>query len=185
MHCAPTRAQTDDPHARARAADAERRIAHLAAGGHSAAAIAAIEGAEPEQIEGLLGDEPFARLVHAYEVLEARPPEERRAELVRIARFLIDEAIGLGHVRVAFFVVREELRGRDAAETVADKLIAQRAKAAEPPPPAPFPEDTPSPTARRPHLPAHPADRMAQPACAQLLRALLHAFRLRAEAVTR
>src|SRR3954447_15885977 len=99
MTCAPVCSRSDDlstrggARARARAAT-ERRIAHLAAGGHSAAAIAAIEGTDQEHVETLLGDESFGRLVRAYEVLEAKPPQERRAELVRIAQFLIDEAIG-------------------------------------------------------------------------------------------
>src|SRR5215212_7782425 len=136
-----------------RAQALRRRCAHLAAEGYGASEIAAVEGIQESHIEDLLGDEAFGRLVRAYEVLAAKPDAERRAKLVRLAQNVIEEAIGLGHVRVAFFVVREELRGRDAAETVADKLIAQRAKAAEPLPPAPEPAAADAP--RRAHLPAH------------------------------
>ena len=183
MNRSPTRPRADDPFSRGgtrpagQVLDAKRRVAHLAADGRAAAEIAAIEDVEPGQVDELLADARFASLVRAYKALDARPSAEQRAKLVAIALHLIDEAIGLGHVRVGFFVVREMLHGRCAAETVADKLIAQRAKAAEPPPPPVEPPSEPA----KPHLPAHPADRMAQRAQSQLMLALLGENRVREE----
>src|SRR5204862_5902193 len=148
---------------------AKRRVAHLAAEGYTAGEIAEVEGLTAEQVEQLLGDERFARLVRAYKVLEAKPLEIRHERLVKLALHLIEEAISLGHVRVGFYVVREKLRARHAAEVVVEKLMRQRAKAAEPLPPQAHPASEPSAEPAKAHLPVHPADRMAQRAQSQLM----------------
>src|SRR5919202_2502477 len=114
---------------------ARRRVAHLAAEGYSAREIAHVEGIRAEHVEELLGDERFAKLVRAYEVIRAKPLEEQHERLVRQALWLIEEAIACGHVRVGFYVVREKLRARSAAEVLAAKLIEQHRKAVGPPPP--------------------------------------------------
>src|SRR5919202_5750831 len=113
---------------------ARRRVAHLAAEGYSAREIAHVEGIRAEHVEELLGDEKFAKLVRAYRVIQTKPLEEQHERLVRQALWLIEEAMAVGHVRVGFYVLRERLRARDAAEVIARKIEEQRAKAAEPPP---------------------------------------------------
>src|SRR4051812_18703171 len=133
-----TRPRNDSPAQDGRRAQAlRRRCAHLAAEGYAAREIAEVEGVGADHVEDLLGEEAFGRLVRAYKVLEVKPDGGRRAKLVPLARGITAGAIGPGHARAAFFAAREEPPGRDAAETVVEKLIAQRAKAAEPLPPSP------------------------------------------------
>ena len=71
----PLRSRDDAPPARGgrRAQALRRRCAHLAAEGYAAREIAEVEGMEAGQVEDLLGDEAFGRLVRAYKVLAAKP----------------------------------------------------------------------------------------------------------------
>jgi hypothetical protein len=128
------------------------RVADRLAAGLSPAAAALAEGERgAELVEELLAQEDFRELVEATRECLAEPPEVQRRRLVMLARQTLERAMAWdGDPRVALFVLEEDARGRDPAETLADGVQKARRRAlaaASPaaPPPAPEPPDQPQP----------------------------------------
>ena len=94
-------------------------------------------------------------------------PEERRRILTELARHLLMEAVALGDVRVACFILMQERKGQDPARTLADGVIAAKKRAARPAPAPPTPSQTPRP-------PRDPDDRMLERVEARLRGELQH-----------
>ena len=138
-----------------------RRSRRLAAG-MSPREVARAEQVDEAEIQDLLQRADFAALVQSWHAIDALPQAEQIRRLVILARQAIEQALCDWDVPAAFFVLRENERGRDPAETVAKGIIAasrRRARTSTAPPPAPAPDASPSqpPPAQRP-----PADPGAQ-----------------------
>lgn len=131
----------------------ERRLGRRLAFGATPAQAATAEGVPETDVATLLADPAFAALVDAYRDLQALPEDAARERLRRLARALLDEMLIEGDVRAALFILREEGRGRDPADTLAAGVLASAA----PPPPRPAtPRTAPTAPDRR-----HPTDRAA------------------------
>ena len=123
-----------------------RRSRRLAAG-MSPREVARAEQVDEAEIQGLLRQADFAALVESWHAIDALPQAEQIRRLVVLARQAIEQVLCDWDVPAAFFVLRENERGRDPAETIANGIIAaarRRARAG---------------TAHRPHphrTPAHP-----------------------------
>lgn len=156
----------------ARATLGRRRLSQRLAFGLTPAEAARAEGLPVAEVDALLADPDFAGLVEEYRALEALPEDRARGLLTRLARLVLEEAVSLGDLRAACFVLREEGRGRDPARTLADGVIAARRRAASPPPPPPVAARPAATVPTAPRRPADPvdlvADRMAWRAAAQL-----------------
>jgi hypothetical protein len=100
-----------------------RWIAKRLAAGMSAVEVAAVERTTPEQIEGLLGEQSFRRLVAHYEALGRLDPETRMRRLMALAVDLLEIAMEEGDIRVAAFLVEEGRAGRQPAETIARGIV--------------------------------------------------------------
>ncbi len=127
------------------------RVADRLAAGLSPAAAALAEGERGAAlVEELLAQEDFRELVEATRESLAEPPEVQRRQLVMLARQTLERAMAWdGDPRAALFVLEEDARGRDPAETLADGVqkARRRAVASASPPAAPPP--APEPPARR------------------------------------
>lgn len=150
------------------------------------AEVARAEGRDEAAIHALLEQEGFRGLVASYRALAERSAAEQTARLVKLARFAIENALSDWDVGAALFVLRENARGLDPAETVARGVVAasrrniEAAAAALPTaPPRPAPEAS----ATRPH---DPGLRLLERGAARLRRGLIeeHAVRHAAEAAT-
>jgi hypothetical protein len=117
----------------------ERRIGRRLAGGLTPAQAATAEGVPEGDVATLLADPAFTTLVDAYRHLQALPEAAARERLRRLARALLDEALVEGDVRVACFILREEGRGRDPADTLARGVLVTAAATPSPAPPTPEP----------------------------------------------
>jgi hypothetical protein len=115
-----------------------RRSRRVAAG-MSPREVARSEQVDEAEIQGLLQQADFAALVESWHVIDALPQAEQMRRLVALARQAIEQALYDWDVPAAFFVLREDARGRDPAETIAHGIIAasrRRARASTAPPPA-------------------------------------------------
>jgi hypothetical protein len=155
------------------------RLARRVAAGMSARRAAVAEGLAGEELESILGDPEFAELVEACRTLDTLSEDEAVERLVRLARFVIEDALARGHVMVGLYVLREHERGRNPARSLATSAVASRrraiARAAKPPAPPPNAPAPPRPRACRPHA----ADRAAWSAAARLRGALVQEAVLR------
>jgi len=106
-----------------RARHDRRRIAQRLAASLRPSIVAALEGTSDADIETLLGDAGFARLVKHYEELRALPPDARLAKLKDTAMEVLELALEAGDVRVALFVMAEGGAGRHPAETLAKGVV--------------------------------------------------------------
>ena len=150
---------------RARRTPARRqwlRVADRLAAGLSPEAAAVAEGQGGAQlVESLLAQADFRALVESTREELAEPPDVRRRQLVMLARQTLERAMAWdGDPRAALFVLEEDARGRDPAETLADGVEQARrralATAAPRPPPVPPPQpppEAPAPPAATPHDP--------------------------------
>ena len=107
------------------------RVADRLAAGLSPAAAALAEGERgAELVEELLAQEDFRELVEATRESLAEPPEVQRRQLVMLARQTLERAMAWdGDPRAALFVLEEDARGRDPAETLADGVQKARRRA--------------------------------------------------------
>jgi hypothetical protein len=85
--------------------------------------VAGLEGTREADIQTLLGDAGFARLVRHYEELRALAPEVRVQKLMDMAMEVMELALEAGDVRVALFVMAEGRAGRHPAETLAKGVV--------------------------------------------------------------
>ena len=120
------------------------RVADRLAAGLSPAAAALAEGERGAAlVEELLAQEDFRELVEATRESLAEPPEVQRRQLVMLARQTLERAMAWdGDPRAALFVLEEDARGRDPAETLADGVQKARRRAVA---------SAASPAARPPH----------------------------------
>ena len=100
-----------------------RRSRRLAAG-MSPREVARAEQVDEAEIQDLLQRADFAALVQSWHAIDALPQAEQIRRLVILARQAIEQALCDWDVPAAFFVLRENERGRDPAETVANGIIA-------------------------------------------------------------
>jgi hypothetical protein len=112
------------------------RVSQRLASGMTPQAIAWAEGTDAAAVEDLLQRDEFRRLVDSFAELLARPAEAQRARLVRLARIALENALGDWDVGAALFVLEEDARGRDPAETLASGILA-RGRGTAAPAPAP------------------------------------------------
>ena len=107
------------------------RVADRLAAGLSPAAAALAEGERGAAlVEELLAQEDFRELVEATRECLAEPPEVQRRRLVMLARQTLERAMAWdGDPRAALFVLEEDARGRDPAETLADGVQKARRRA--------------------------------------------------------
>jgi hypothetical protein len=121
------------------------RVADRLAAGLSPAAAALAEGERgAELVEELLAQRDFRELVEATRECLAEPPEVQHRRLVMLARQTLERAMAWdGDPRAALFVLEEDARGRNPAETLADGVQKARRRAiaaASPATPSPAPE---------------------------------------------
>src|SRR4051812_18574441 len=83
-----------------RARHDRRRIAQRLAANIRSSIVAGLEGTREADIEALLGDAGFARLVRHYEELRALAPEARLGKLKDTAMEVMELALDAGDVRV-------------------------------------------------------------------------------------
>jgi hypothetical protein len=106
-----------------RARHDRRRIAQRLAANIRPSLVAGLEGTREADIQALLGDAGFARLVRHYEELRALAPDARLAKLKDTAMEVMELALDAGDVRVALFVMAEGRAGRHPAETLAKGVV--------------------------------------------------------------
>ena len=147
------------PFARLRAFD--RRVSHRLASDLTAPQVARAEGVALAEVERFLTEPQLAELVEGYRTLAAMPEGERRQILRRLAEWVLMEGLAHGDMRAALFVLREEKRGRDPADTLARGITAAAAR------------ERPTAPSSTPHPPADPADRTAWRAATHFRNAML------------
>jgi hypothetical protein len=166
---------------------AARRLA----AGLSIEAVARAAKRPVEQLRELQWEPGFSELVDGWAELMAREQVARHRRLLQLAQAVLEDGVNAGDSRVAIFVIREDLRKRQATETLArsvGRLIARdlaraeteaEAAAGEPEPGA---EDSapevaagePAPAERKAaRAPVDPADRMVWQAGAYLRRRMI------------
>jgi hypothetical protein len=161
-------------------------LARRLAAGLSEEAVAAAAGRPVAAIRALRDEPDFAELVASWRDLLRRPPAARDARLLDLAYAVLEDGLARGDMAVAAFVLREELRRRRAAATLAaslGRLIAQdlaRARAAAAAEAAPGTDESPEPAAPGPAAggAADPADRLVWRALAGLRRRMIEEHRL-------
>ena len=121
-----TRKGLNRPFARVTARD--RRMGQKLSMGLTPAQVARLEGMAPADVETLVAEPEFKALVDGYNTLHAMPEDEQRRILTQLARHLLMEATALGDVRVAMFILLQERMGKDPARTLADGVIAAKAR---------------------------------------------------------
>jgi hypothetical protein len=121
------------------------RIADRLAGGVPPALAARPEGGDAALVGELLALEDFRELVAAAEEQRAVPAEERRRDLVAMARQALTRAMACDGVGAALFVLEEDARGRDPCATLVDSILRcrRRALSSAATPAAPEPEPAP------------------------------------------
>ncbi|MEK0082283.1 hypothetical protein, partial [Benzoatithermus flavus] len=112
------------------------RISQRLALGMSPEAVARAEGTTPEAVACLLQQRAFRGLVESFEKLIARPAAEQRTRLVRLARLALENALSDWDAGAALFVLAEDARGRDPAESLAEAVLARARRPATAIPPA-------------------------------------------------
>src|SRR6185369_1871696 len=95
---------------------------------------AGVERVSPDELERLLCDGGFARLVGHYQALVRLPAEERLTRLETAALGLLELAVDAGDLRTAAFVLDERSRGRNPARTLAEGVVASLKRAGRPGP---------------------------------------------------
>lgn len=156
------------------------RISQRLAVGMTPKEVARAEATDEAAIEGLLAQEDFRELVEADRALLALPVEEQRARLVKLARFALRNALADDHAGAALFVLREEARSRDPAETLAHSVLARSRRLALSTAQAPA-------APRRPPAPARrydPLDALARRGAASLRRAVVEEHAVQHAAAT-
>jgi hypothetical protein len=88
-------------------------VSQRLAAGMSPREVAHAERRNEAAIQGLLAQDGLRELVASWEALAAKPPEEQTRQLVILARQAIHNALADRDVGAAFFVLREDERGRD------------------------------------------------------------------------
>jgi hypothetical protein len=121
------------------------RTSQRLAAGMTPEAVALAEGTEPQAVEALLARPDFQGLVDSFARLIARPAEAQRARLVRLARLALETALSDWDAGTAVFVLDQDARGQDPAETLAEAALAKVRRAATAIPPARAPEPAPAP----------------------------------------
>ena len=126
------------------------RIADRLAVGMSPQAAALPEGGDAAMVEALLEREEFRGLVEAAADYLAEPADVARRQLVMLARQTLERAMAWDDdPKAALFVLEEDARGRDPAETLADSVLKARARAVQAPPkPPPAPPRAAAPPLR-------------------------------------
>jgi hypothetical protein len=95
---------------------------------------AGVERVSPDELERLLCDGGFAKLVAHYQALARLPAEERLGRLETAALELLELAVDAGDLRTAAFVLDERSRGRNPARTLAEGVVASLKRAGRPGP---------------------------------------------------
>src|SRR4249919_2404527 len=95
---------------------------------------AGVERVSPDELERLLCDGGFARLVGHYQALARLPGEERLTRLETAALELLELAVDAGDLRTAAFVLDERSHGRNPARTLAEGVVASLKRAGRPGP---------------------------------------------------
>jgi hypothetical protein len=111
------------------------RVSQRLASGMSPEAVARAEGTEPEAVAALLGRPDFQGLVDGFTRLIARPAEEQRARLVRLARLALENALMDWDPGAALFVLDQDAKGQDPAEALADAVQTRARRPATTVPP--------------------------------------------------
>lgn len=130
------------------------RVSQRLASGLTPAEVARAEGAEESAVTALLAQRGFKELVASYEAQLAEPPEVHTARLVKLARLALENALSDWDVGAALFVLEENARKRDPAQTLAQGVVAaSRRKARSGSAPSPPAEPAAVPAAPRPYDP--------------------------------
>ena len=124
------------------------RIAHRLAAGLPPAAAALPEGANEKLVQRLLRREVFAGFVESARDELALPPEEQRRQLVWAARQTLERLLAWDDGATAIFVLDQDCRNLDPAETLVDGILKARARAL-----ARGPKRQPKPRPARPRDP--------------------------------
>jgi hypothetical protein len=104
------------------------RIAHRLAAGLPPAAAALPEGANEKLVLRLLRREEFAGFVAASREELALPAEEQRRQLVWAARQTLERLLAWDDAPTAIFVLDQDCRNLDPAETLVDGILKARAR---------------------------------------------------------
>ena len=143
------------------------RVSQRLACGLTPRQVATAERTDEAAIDALLAQAGFRALVASYEDFLALPPADAMAQLVKLARLALENALSDNDVGAALFVLREDKLHRDAAETLAKGVLAtsrRKPRTAAPPSPAPTPPET---------RPYEPGPRLLARGAARLRRAVI------------
>ena len=140
------------------------RVSQRLACGLTPRQVALAERTDEAAIDALLAQAGFRALVAAYEDFLALPPADAMAQLVKLARLALENALCDHDVGAALFVLREDKLHRDAAQTLAKNVLAtSRRKHGSAAPPSPAPNSTRDPPLRARPPPARPRRRPPPP----------------------
>ena len=127
-------------------------------------AVAALpEGGGADLVAAMLAREDFRAIVEETKELSAEPVPAQRQNLIDLARQAMERALMLDDGPVACFVLEEEACGRDPAVTIAEGVLATRARDARPPA-----EPAGPPRPRGTRAPRHPLRRMMERGAARM-----------------
>lgn len=104
------------------------RIAHRLAAGLPPRAAALPEGANEQLVLRLLRHEEFSGFVEAAREELALPAEEQRRQLVISARQTMERLLAWDDAPTAIFILDQECRNLDPAETLVDAILKARAR---------------------------------------------------------
>lgn len=136
------------------------RAARRVAAGLDPGALAQAEAASPAEIEALLAQPRFQRMVASCRALAALPEAERLERLLVLAWQVLEQALIELDVGAALFVAEECRRGRHPARTLVAAVLAQQRVAATTPARTARPRAG-APRARRPADPLQARSRRA------------------------
>ena len=139
------------------------RLANRLAAGIPPAVAALPEGGSAELVAAMLAREDFRAIVAETKEMLAEPVAAQRQHLIDLARQAMERALMLNDGPVACFVLEEEACGRDPAVTIANGVLATRARDARPPR-----EPAGPPKPRRTRAPRHRLRRMMERGAARM-----------------
>lgn len=111
-----------------------RRLSWRVAQGAPLRKAAERAGLDPATAEDLLSCPDFGQLLESYRAMVALPADERMRRLVEAALLVLEEAVQRKDLRATFFLLKQQLLGRNPAMVLAEGVVRALERQPAPPP---------------------------------------------------